>query len=148
MPYNGPNGSHQGQNLYELNEILDFLDTKKDGSPQVIIGDFNVGPNIPDQNIAAEFPENYQVILDNEYVSANTASETTFCTYCPSENLINNEDVGDSSIDHIFVRNAETSNPRRILDDQVTLTNPMGDPVEVHLSDHFGYKATVTYTSN
>ena len=71
-----------------MNEILDFLNAKDNGSPQVFLGDFNTGPSFPEFEIAAELPEHYQEILDDGYGNPNADSATPFCTYCPTENLI------------------------------------------------------------
>jgi len=43
------------------------------------------------------------------------------------------------------VKNASTTNPRRIHDDPITLITPEGLPIDLNLSDHFGYQATVNF---
>ena len=48
IPYGGQHQSYQGQNAYELNTILFFLNKKENGSPQVLIGDLNTGPAFPE----------------------------------------------------------------------------------------------------
>ena len=46
-----------------------------------------------------------------------------------------------------MVKNADISNPRRLLDDPVTVTNENGDPVQVSLSDHFAVQSTLTWSN-
>ena len=54
------NGSSAGQHRYELNILLDHMNEQDNGSPQVILGDFNSGPDGP--NVEAEFGDNYDLI--------------------------------------------------------------------------------------
>ena len=98
------------------------------------MGDLNTGPY-------HVWNETYQELENAGYTSANVDS---FCTFCPDENLINHYN-DDRNIDHVQVRNAETSNPQRNMDEMITLTLENGETIEAHLSDHFGYQATVTY---
>lgn len=52
--------SSAGQHRYELNILLNHMNDKENGQPQVILGDFNAGPDGP--SIVAEFGENYDLI--------------------------------------------------------------------------------------
>ena len=51
----------------------------------------------------------------------------------------------DVLVDHIFVRNAKARNAKRILDDEISLTNIFGKEVTGFRSDHFGYLTTVIF---
>ena len=144
IPYSGVHGSHEGQQLYELNEVQNFIDDKEDGCPQVLMGDFNFGPEVASENISAEFPDHYYSVVDDGWIGANTGSTTPFCTWCPSSNPLSTGD-NDGILDHIFVRGAkiQTSAPVRIYDD---LRNFFG--YEFTLSDHYGSQAKVSYKSD
>ena len=56
-----------------MNEILDYLNLKENGSPQVFMGDINLGPGYPELDITAEFPDHYDEIVDDGYANSNTA---------------------------------------------------------------------------
>ena len=99
---------------------------------------------MPEQNIQAEFPENYLSILDAGFSSANAESDAPFCTHCGDLSPIG-EKEGNGLVDHIFVRNAETSDLRRILDEPFTFTLLDEDIIRLTPSDHFGSAAVVEF---
>ena len=84
------------------------------------MGDFNFGPN-------HEWRLNYYLLLEAGFANANIESND------------------NGKIDHVFVKNAATSNPQRVMNDTVTITLSSGETMNSHLSDHFGYQATVSY---
>ena len=55
----------------------------ENGSPQVILGDFNSGPAIPEHGISAERPETYERFIQKGFHSGNVLSPKPFCTWCP-----------------------------------------------------------------
>ena len=128
-----------------MNAIRSLFDDKNDGSPQVLIGDLNTGPSLPMFDIDPEFADQQQLLVDDGWVGANNNSESPFCTWCPSSNPnAALADLENNLIDQILVRNAQTSDPRRIFDELVTVTTPEGSS-DVYLSDHYGSQASVTY---
>ena len=145
IPYSGVHGSHEGQQLYELNEVQNFIDDKEDGCPQVLMGDFNFGPEVASENISAEFPDHYNSLVNDKWVGANPGwGSTPYCTWCPSSNGLSTGDE-DQIIDHIFVRGAKIQirDSVRSMDD---LYNFFG--TWWPLSDHIGSQAKVSYRSN
>jgi len=103
------------------------------------MGDLNIGPN-------HVWKLTYAELEKAGYYNANVEADEPFCTFCPAENLINDFAANDERIiDHVQVRNAATSNPKRTMEDVVTLTLPNGETMESNLSDHFGYQTTVSY---
>jgi len=72
LEYAGDYETYQGHNLYELTKIFEFFDTKANGSPQVLMGDFNIGPVIPELDIIGEYPEHFTIILNEGWKNANT----------------------------------------------------------------------------
>ena len=143
-PYSGDYGSYEGQNLYETQLQMDFMNEKNDGSPQVLLGDLQTGEGFPEQGISERWIGSYNLITENGFVDSEPAKgEVPFCTACPSFNeqsFNNNEDI---FVDNIFVRNAQVSGIERILDDEVTLTRENGETYTAFRSDHFGVQATV-----
>ena len=111
------------------------------------MGDFNAGPDNPDKNIEALWEDNYLEILFEGFDSAILEDDelAPFCTLCPSINPVFAFQFEDVLVDHIFVRNAKSSNPRRLLDDPISLTGPDGNTRTAFRSDHYGYQATVTF---
>ena len=113
--YFGAHGDPEGQQRYELNIMLDWMNERNNGGPQVMLGDFNTGPD--GDNILAEFGENYALIEAEGFRSANIESAEDFCTWCPDENLLLEDDgTPTSAIDHVFTRNASSSNSERLFD--------------------------------
>ena len=144
--YFGAHGDEQGQQRYEINIMLDWMNERNNGGPQVMLGDFNCGPD--GEKIFAEFGDNYTLFEADGYRSANIDAEG-FATWAPEENkFLEDDGTPTSAIDHIFTRNAQASNSERLFDDLVTLTSTSGAPIETHFSDHFGLGATVTWTPN
>ena len=121
------------------------MDERNDGKPQVMLGDFNTGPD--GDSIFGEFPDNFQVIEDEGFRSANIDSGNTFCTWCREENVLipSYDPTPTSAIDHIFTRNTEASNTRRIFDEPTVLQFPDGSEASIPFSDHFGILTTVTF---
>ena len=120
---------------------MDFMnDKRQDGVPQVWLGDLNVSPSIPAFGIDGEYESNYNSIVADGWVEANTFSDTPFCTHCPEENVTGLfEGTYNSAIDHIWVRNANVSNPERLLDDTYRARGRT-----YHPSDHFALGALVS----
>ena len=104
----------------------------------------NFGPGLPEFDIIPEYVENYQVIVDAGYLNSNTASDTPVCTFCPNENLLNSE-TEDNMLDHVFVRNADVSDPQIKLRDTLTLETDEGTERELNFSDHFAFQASLSW---
>ena len=104
LPYGGAHGDTEGQQRYEINTLLDFMDAQEDGSPQVMLGDFNTGP--AGLNVEAEYPENYAIIEADDWQNQNVESGDPFATWCPCNTLYVDDGSPISAIDHIFVKNA------------------------------------------
>ena len=119
IDYAGKFGSWDGQNLFEAKLVLGLMKSFENGSPQVILGDMNSGPAIPEAGIAAERPETYEKFIEKGFHSANVISPSPFCTWCPdNNNLIPDPEDEPSIIDHVFVKNADSNNPKRFWDFQ------------------------------
>ena len=60
LPYSGVHGDIVGQQRYELNTLLSHMNDQENGQPQIMLGDFNTGPDGP--NVGAEYAANYELI--------------------------------------------------------------------------------------
>ena len=111
------------------------------------MGDFNAGPANQDLDIVALWEDNYKSILNEGFDTALSDNDLApFCTLCPSVNPLQFNQSEDVFVDHIFVRQATASNPRRILDDPVSFPGPDDGPeLDGFRSDHYGYQATVSF---
>ena len=112
-----------------------------------MLGDLNNGPAVDGITgvTKAIFEENYEKASQAGFTSANFNSEQPFCTFCADENFIYTTEQPDELIDHVFVRNAETSEPMRFLDEPVFIPLPDGTSLPVNYSDHFGSKAKAVW---
>ena len=144
LPYTGEHGDIPGQQRYELNTLLDHMDDKENGQTQIMLGDFNTGPDGP--SVDAEYGENYELIPEAGWYNENVASGDPFCTWCVDENfLVEDDGSPTSSIDHIVVRNGGIEDTRRIFDEIFNVGPPGGPFIPMLMSDHFGVRATIVY---
>ena len=60
LPYTGEHTDIVGQQRYELNTLLNHMNDQENGQPQIMLGDFNTGPDAP--RVDAEFGVNYELI--------------------------------------------------------------------------------------
>ena len=119
------------------------MEVQEDGSPQVMLGDWNTGPVGP--NSEGEYPENYAVIEADGWQNENIESGNPFATWDPSNTLWYEDGTPISTIDHIFVKNSSVQNTRRVFDELVNLSEE-GEPEFLsNLSDHYGIAATITF---
>lgn len=138
--YQGEHGSFEGENLHQTQSLIAWMEQEESAHPKIILGDFNAAPAL--DGLIGEYTEAYGNFGPAGYSDANCESENPFCTWC-AHNTLNNHPV-NSAIDHILVRDGVASNPRRIHDQTVTITVE-GEPVESHLSDHFGMQVTLSW---
>ena len=71
VPYGGNHGSYDNQNLFEARMVLGLMKSFEDGRPQIILGDFNSGPAVPESGIEAVRPGTYERFLNKGWRSAN-----------------------------------------------------------------------------
>jgi endonuclease/exonuclease/phosphatase family metal-dependent hydrolase len=146
VPYGGNHGSYDNQNLFEARMVLGLMKSFEDGRPQIILGDFNSGPAIPEAGIVEERPGTYERFLNKGWRSANALQENPFCTYCPEENGQIRDPHAQSQItSHIFVKGVNVMNPKRFWDFQNVHITEDGEELELFPSDHFAYRSTVTW---
>lgn len=88
----------------ETQQILQAFPADGDDHPPVLLGDFNHGPAI--RNLTAEYPANYQLILDAGFKSPYL-TEVGNCTLCADNPLggAAGSIKADRIVDHIYVGN-------------------------------------------
>ena len=113
---------------------------QENGSQQVMLGDWNAGPEGDD--VVAEFPDNYNLIKQDGWQNENDESGDPFCTWCPYNSLFSEDGTPISTIDHIFVKGASSGNTRRVFEDYIKLGDETNEFYS-NMSDHFGVQTTI-----
>ena len=135
-PYPGSFDSWGDENAAQVQRLVEHA---ADVENVALVGDFNCG--MAGEGLAAELPDSCQIALDAGYLDpvVDLSSE---CTWC-ADNLLNADDnvEHESLIDHIFTRGLNPQSAERAY----TGTVDIGDGVTTSLSDHYGYRVTVTY---
>ncbi|MGB5283369.1 MAG: endonuclease/exonuclease/phosphatase family protein [Polyangiales bacterium] len=135
----GPEGWIAEQEL-QVQKLINYVASKSNNRPAVILGDFNSGLGYPEQDIVGESEETFNM-LAAAYTPAYTADYTPQCTFCTSNPVTDTQ----FSIwyDHIFLSNLPLSAVKetaRIFDQDVV---PVEGDMLVPLSDHFGMRSVI-----
>ena len=135
----GPEGWTAEQEL-QVPKLINYVASKSNNRPAVILGDFNSGLGYPEQDIVGESEETFNM-LAAAYTPAYTADYTPQCTFCTSNPVTDTQ----FSIwyDHIFLSNLPLSAVKetaRIFDQDVV---PVEGDMLVPLSDHFGMRSVI-----
>ena len=138
VPYSGDTySSYEEEQAAQIEELLGWISETSTTGNIVLMGDMNTGPAVGELN--AEFPNNYQMFVDEGYQSPYLALQTPECTFCGTNTLIDGD--ANKAIDHVFLdfeMPIEVVNAERVHDEPVTI-----DSEEINLSDHYGVRVTV-----
>ncbi len=121
--------------------ITQLMKSLEDKYPrQLLMGDFNHGPAVPDLDVSAVDPLAYDIILATNrtdlYVQAHLP-----CTACEDNNIV--DTTGNPIFDHFWIKdqlitgNLNTTDVFRFFDGQVNI-NINGQCMPSYLSDHYG----------
>jgi len=132
VSYTGKFSSWKEENSKQIDILLSSLSNKT--NKVILTGDFNCA--FATSSLEGDWEDNCQKIIDANFEN-RMLEEDPKCTFC-SSNALNSEDTKDILIDHIFVKNGQTLNPKRTRDVKFSI-----DGKEVNLSDHFGISATI-----
>lgn len=135
----GPGGWQAEQEL-QAQKLIDYVASRSSNRPAVILGDMNAGLAFPDDDIAGEGEETFN-LLAAAYTPAYTTDYTPLCTFCSSNPVTETE--ASVWIDHIFLYNLPQSavtSTARIFDEDVV---PVEGDMLVPLSDHFGMRSVI-----
>ena len=135
----GPGGWQAEQEL-QSQKLINYVASKSNNRPAVILGDFNAGLDYPAEDIVGEGEETFN-ILEAAYTPAYTADYTPLCTFCSSNPVTDTE--SSVWIDHIFLYNlteSAVSSTARIFDQDVV---PVEGDMLVPLSDHYGMRSVI-----
>lgn len=151
FPGEGPDGDSPAAWAAEQRAQIDALrqqiDAEVDGGAVLVLGDFNTGPAVAANGVAAEYPENYEALAAGFQVPFVDAPG--ICTYCSDENPLIGGGVqggnGGVLIDHVLLRGlpaAATVRAQRVLDETITVQTAEGDQA-TRVSDHYGIQVEV-----
>ncbi|MFT5682436.1 MAG: endonuclease/exonuclease/phosphatase family metal-dependent hydrolase [Myxococcota bacterium] len=135
-PYPGPFASWGEENAAQIDALL----AHAAGLEHVaLVGDFNCG--MDGDGLVGELSESCQAVLDADYLDP-VVTLSGQCTWC-RDNLLNADDgeENEALIDHVFTRGLTPTAATRAY----TQTLDIGDGVTTSLSDHYGYRVTVSY---
>jgi len=134
-PYTGTFNGWGSENKAQVERILGKFEN--DNRPTYLAGDFNCGLPVPDLDIPGDFMESCQIIIDNEYKD-HLLNNNPACTHC-SDNTLNDgaDDVAGDLIDHVFTKNVDVVNSRRVYTNLVEI-KVKKETETTNLSDHYG----------
>lgn len=150
FPYTGQYGKGStgksgwaAEQLLQANKLVAWVTERTGEGAAVLLGDFNSGRDFG-VGLMPEGPETF-ALLSSEYQHVFAPDYTPACTYCTDNAINGGED--DEWIDHIFWSGPtpkSISSQRTFVDPIVPAVDDMGANVMVELSDHFGFRATLT----
>lgn len=153
-PASGKHGSWEGENLFMIEQMVSYANSKAGDKPILFAGDFNCSIANASNGVDADFAASCELLLDDGFV--DPAADQLACTYCSDENLILLEQAssGNYLLDHVFVKNLATASDAdalRVFDNTVSIEalippvelKPEDSPKLTHPSDHFGVEIEV-----
>jgi len=137
VPYTGSFGSYEAENAQQVDQLLAQVNPDQN---VILLGDFNTGPELPENGLTAELPDNFTKFTDAGWITIFTEE----CTWCPDGNALLTDGAPDRVIDHILLSpslaasSAQTS--VRVMDQGISIEDQSGEEMSAHLSDHFGVR--------
>lgn len=150
-PYTGRHGCGMtnrdgwaSEQTAQARALVDYVRRRDGAGRAVILGDFNTSKNSAagQPEIVEEAPETY-TILQAAFREALSPGYVPRCTYCPDNALTGN--TAPTWLDHIFLHGltaAGVTNTERTFTTANVAVPGAAQPV--HLSDHYGMRATVS----
>ena len=146
LPYPGEMfDSYQAEQAAQIDALLGWIRETAVSGQVVLMGDMNTGPAVGE--LDAQFADNYAKFtaagLRNPYLEA----DSPVCTTCAENTLTGGS--GNEAIDHVFFDFGDRTDglgvptSERILDETREVETSEGTK-QIHLSDHFGVRTTVS----
>ena len=129
IPYTGKFASWEEENKFQVEALVSDALDHREGA--LIMGDFNISPNLPEYGIEGDFEANYSVFEDAGLEASVNFNANPQCTFCKSNTLVGGGK--DMLLDHIFSTGLNPISTTRVFDRKVTIEGK-----EENLSDHFG----------
>jgi len=144
LPYLGAKGSFVAEQVFEIEQLLAWIETKAGKEPTALLGDLNCGPARP-PDLDGEVPQSYARFPAAGFKVPHVDRKGE-CTWCKS-NTLHGGAGPNNIIDHVMLRHADalaaSATTRRLFAEPVTI--PLASGVtETSLSDHFGLLVELT----
>jgi len=138
VPYTGLFESWVDESYHQAQLMTAMVEEKAGTEPIFLAGDFNCSFEDLAAGIAPEATKTCGHFISEGYFSKML--EQAECTFCESNTLVLDAWEKDKMIDHIFVKNVDTSKlaTQVIMKEPVTIKNEAGVDILSNLSDHFG----------
>lgn len=132
IPYTGKFASWEQENLFQVERLVEKALVHSEGA--IILGDFNISPDLPQFGIEGDFAANYTVFEQAGLDASVDYMTDPRCTFCTDNTLV---DGGKNMLlDHVFSVGLTPLNSKRVFDGKVVIEGK-----EQNLSDHFGVHA-------
>ena len=141
--YNGDYESYGDENAAQVDALIEFTEAAAGNRPAVIAGDFNNGPEVGSEIMAA-LPENFARFEAAGWSDVSIDSGEALCTWC-SDNGLLSEGTRNRMLDHIVVKGATSSDYVRLFDERLDIEGADGETLNVSLSDHYGLRARIQW---
>lgn len=143
VPYPG-DGSWSAEQSDQIETVHDWIDERtSDDEVTIFVGDMNNSPE--GEQYSAEAPDNYELLVEGDWVDAYVDDPDAECTYCNANLLVGIDGGTGPMLDHVLVENFDGDiDVKRILTDPVELETDDGTMITTNLSDHYGLEATLT----
>lgn len=141
-PGDGTYESYEEEQTGQIVALTSWMGETAQTEQIALMGDLNTSPAVASAGVAAEFPENYSLLLDAGFTSLYPTLEDTACTYCLDNPLIEAGEAGGKILDHVLVQGLEAVAATRIFDTPQAIATSDGE-LELPPSDHYGVRVLV-----
>ena len=142
VEYTGRFESWKAEQAHQIEQIVAYMKETATRFPAVLMGDLNCGPANAEWEVAAEFPDNFNRLLDAGLLCPY-CEDHGHCTFCGHPELGGKDGPG-KLIDHLLFMNFGDGllHPERILESPVAVKSDSGN-VKVPISDHYGVRCSL-----
>lgn len=143
VPYPG-DGSWSAEQAAQIETAHSWIDERtSDDEVTIFVGDMNNSPE--GEQYSSETPDNYELLVEGDWVDAYVDDPDAECTYCNANLLVGIDGGTGPMLDHVLVENFDGDIAvKRILTEPVDLETDDGTAITTNLSDHYGLEATLT----
>jgi endonuclease/exonuclease/phosphatase family metal-dependent hydrolase len=142
VDYTGSSESWKAEQAYQVEQIVSYVKQTATRFPAVLMGDLNCGPANAEWEVMAEFPDNFNKLLEAGF-QCPYCEDHGHCTFCGQPELGGKSGPG-KIIDHLLFMNFGDGllHPERTLESTVIVKTSSGH-VKVPISDHYGVRCNL-----
>src|SRR5690606_5596622 len=98
--------NYEEENKVQTEFVIKTAQQLGAGKIKVVMGDFNMGAEVPEKNIDADFRDNYLLFEQNGYIDPIQTSPNAACSHCNDNTMLRNFKPR-ILIDHIFLKDSQ-----------------------------------------